>query len=140
MEGSAGKPVDRGDPRVILEHAGLPHRGVVLWLNARPQFRDKFKRDAAAGTRFWRAGTNLLAKLPKKPQRTAEQQLAADIIQLRCRDARERFLAAHAGAVYRKLTNGSRQISCASTTLPMRRPSWCLVLCRRYGRSRPRAA
>ena len=90
------------DPRVILEHAGLPHRGVVLWLYATPQFRDKFKRDAAAGTRFWRAGTNLLAKLPKKPLRTAEQQFAADIILLRCRDARERFLAAHAGAVYRK--------------------------------------
>ena len=106
MEGSAGKPVDGGDPRVILEHAGLPHRGVVLWLNARPQFRDKFKRDAAAGTRFWRAGTNLLAKLPKKPLRTAEQQVAAEIILLRCRDARERFLVAHAGAVYRKLTDG----------------------------------
>ena len=73
MEGSAGKPVDGGDPRVILEHAGLPHRGVVLWLNARPQFRDKFKRDAAAGARFWRAGTNLLAKLPKKPQRSEER-------------------------------------------------------------------
>jgi len=106
MEGSAGKPVDRGDARLILEHAGLPHRGVVLWLNARPQFRDKFKRDAAAGTRFWRAGTNLLAKLPKRQLRTAEQQRAADIIQLQCRDARERFLAAHAGAVYRRLTNG----------------------------------
>ena len=78
----------------------------MLWLYATPQFRDKFKRDAAAGTRFWRAGTNLLAKLPKKPQRTVEQQLAADIILLRCRDARERFLRAHAGAVYRKLTNG----------------------------------
>jgi thioesterase DpgC len=106
MEGSAGKLVDRGDPRVVLEQAGLPHRGVVLWLYATPQFRDKFKRDAAAGTRFWRAGTNLLAKLPKKPQRTVEQQLAADIILLRCRDAREGFLRAHAGAVYRKLTNG----------------------------------
>ena len=35
---------------------GLPHRGAVLWLNARPQFRDKFKRDAAAGARFWRGG------------------------------------------------------------------------------------
>ncbi len=105
MEGSAGKPVDQGDPRVILEQAGLPHRGAVLWLNARPQFRDKFKRDAAVGARFWRAGTNLLAKLPKKPQRSVAQQLAADIILLRCRDARERFLAAHAGAVYRRLTN-----------------------------------
>ncbi len=106
MEGSAGgKPADQGDPRVTLEHAGLPPRGVALWLNAKPQFRDKFKRDAAAGTRFWRAGTNLLAKLPKKPLRTVEQQLAADIILFRCRDARERFLAAHAESVYRKLTN-----------------------------------
>jgi thioesterase DpgC len=106
MEGSAGgKVVNRGDSRAILEHAGLPHRGVVMWLNAKPQFRDKFKRDAAVGTRFWRGGTNLLAKLPKKPLRTPEQQLAADIISLSCRDARERFLTAHAESVYRKLTN-----------------------------------
>jgi len=106
MEGSAGgKVVNRGDPRVILEQAGLPPRGVVMWLNARPQFRDKFKRDAAVGTRFWRGGTNLLAKLPKKPLRTPEQQLAADILLLTCRDARERFLAAHAENIYRKLTN-----------------------------------
>jgi len=106
MEGSAGGDVvDRGDPRVILERAGLPPRGVAMWLNAKPQFRDKYKRDAAAGTRFWRGGTNLLAKLPKKPLRTPEQQLAADIILFRCRDARERFLTAHAESVYRKLTN-----------------------------------
>ena len=106
MEGSAGgKIVNRGDPRAILEHAGLPHRGVVMWLNTKPQFRDKFKRDDSVGTRFWRGGTNLLAKLPKKPLRTREQQLAADIILLSCRDARERFLTAHAESVYRKLTN-----------------------------------
>jgi thioesterase DpgC len=106
MEGSAGgNLVDHGDPRVILEHAGLPPRGVAMWLNAKPQFRDRFKRDAAAGTRFWRGGTNLLAKLPKKPLRTPEQQRAADIILFNCRDARERFLAAHAESVYRKLTN-----------------------------------
>ncbi len=106
MEGSAGSGVaDRGDPRVILDHAGLPHRNVVTWLNGRPQFHGKFKRDAAVGTRFWRGGTNLLAKLPKKPLRIPEQQLAADIILHDCRDARERFLAAHAASVYRKLTN-----------------------------------
>ena len=106
MKGSAGaKPVVHEDARVILEHAGLPHPGVLLWLNAKPQFRDKFKRDAMAGTRFWRGGTNLLAKLPKKPLRTPEQQRAADIILLQCRDARERFMAAHAAGVYRKLTN-----------------------------------
>ncbi len=106
MEASAGgKVVDRGDPRVILEHVGLPPRSVAMWLNAKPQFRYKFKRDAAAGTRFWRGGTNLLAKLPKKPSRTPEQQLAADILLFGCRDARERFLTAHAESVYRKLTN-----------------------------------
>ena len=37
--------------------------------------------------------------------RTSEQKLAADIILLNCRDVRERFLAAHAESVYRKLTN-----------------------------------
>ncbi len=106
MEASTGsKVVDRGDPRVVLEHVGLPPRSVAMWLNAKPQFRDKFKRDAAAGTRFWRGGTNLLAKLPKKPLRTPEQQLAADIILLSCRDARERFLAGHVESVYRKLTD-----------------------------------
>ncbi|MGH6663499.1 MAG: hypothetical protein ACREB2_01165, partial [Pseudolabrys sp.] len=107
MEGSAGKTrvVDQGDPRVILEHAGLPHRGVVMWFNARPRFGYKFKRDAAAGTRFWRGGTSLLAKLPKKPLRTKEQQLAADVILFSCRDARERFLTEHAGSLYRRLTN-----------------------------------
>jgi thioesterase DpgC len=107
MEGSAVRatPLDRADPRAILEHAGLPHRGVVMWLNARPQFHDKFKRDAAVGTSFWRSGTNLLAKLPKKSLRSPEQQLAANIILADCRDTRERFLAVHAGSVYRKLTN-----------------------------------
>jgi thioesterase DpgC len=105
MEASAGgKVVNRGDPRAILEHAGLPHRGVVMWLNAKPLFRDKFKRDAAFATRFWRGGTNLFAKLPKKPLRTPEQQLAAEIILNDCREARERFLAAHVESVYRKLT------------------------------------
>ena len=106
MEGMAvGKVVDRGDPRAILEHSGLPPRGVAMWLNAKPQFRDKFKRDAASGTRYWRGGTNLLAKLPKKPLRTPEQQLAADIILRDCRDARERFLVVHAESVYRRLTS-----------------------------------
>ena len=107
MEGSAGgKPVDRGDPRVILEHAGLPHRGVALWLNAKPQFRDKFKRDAAAGTRFWRGGHESSWPSCRRSRcARVEQQLAADIILLQCRDARERFLAAHAESVYRKLTN-----------------------------------
>jgi len=105
MEGSAGgKAIDRGDPRAILQHAGLPPRVVATWLNASPRFRGTLKRDAAAGTRFWRGGAALLAKLPKKPQRTVAQRLAAEMILGDCRAARERFLTAHAGSLYRKLT------------------------------------
>ena len=37
-----------------------------------------FKRDTAAASKYWRQGTGLLAKFPKKPKRTPEQQLAAN--------------------------------------------------------------
>jgi thioesterase DpgC len=57
-----------------------------------------------AGTKFWRRGTELLAKLPVKPKRTPEQQVAADVILSDCRRAREEFLTRHAETVYRKLT------------------------------------
>ena len=80
MEASAGgKVVNRDDPRPFLNMPACRLAAWRCWLNAKPQFRDNFKRDAAAGTRFWRGGADLLAKLPKKPLRTPEQQLAADI-------------------------------------------------------------
>src|SRR5207342_1135004 len=60
--------------------------------------------DTLAGTKFWRRGTELLAKLPVKPKRTPEQQVAADVILSDCRRAREEFLTRHAETVYRKLT------------------------------------
>ena len=82
--------------RVILGMPACRQRGVALWIKAKPQFRGNFKRDAAAAHEFWRGGADLLAKLPKKPKRTPEQQLAADIILIDCRDAREQFLTAHA--------------------------------------------
>ena len=62
------------------------------------------KRDSAAGTKFWHRGAALLEKLPKKPKRTPEQQLAADIILSDCRRTREEYLTHHAEAIYRKLT------------------------------------
>jgi hypothetical protein len=70
----------------------------------RPRVTGSFQRDAAAATKFWRAGTDLLAKLPTKPKRNAEQQIAAGLILLDCRDLREQFPTRHADAVYRKLT------------------------------------
>src|SRR6476646_10159802 len=94
MEGSARK-ANQSDPKTPLGAAGL---------KAPPCFTGNFKRDAAAGTKFWRAGADLLAKLPGKPARTPAQKLAAERILSDCRQTREAFLKRHAEAVYRKLT------------------------------------
>jgi thioesterase DpgC len=105
MGGSGkSKAVDRGDPKVYFGAAGLSAKAAAAWIKAMFHPTGNFKRYAAVGTKFWREGTAFLAKLPKKPARTVEQQLAADIILFSCREARERFLAHHADAVYRKLT------------------------------------
>ncbi len=99
-----GRPVDQSDPKVIFGNAGLPAKPGAVWTSTRLRFGANFKRDAEAATKYWRAGTDFLSKLPKKPKRTVEQQLAADIILFHCRDAREKFLTRHADTVYRKLT------------------------------------
>ena len=107
MEGSASarkrKPVDQSDPKVIFGNAGLSAKAGTAWMKWFA-FSGNFKRDAALGRKFWRDGSSFLSKLPKKSRRTKEQKLAADIIQFRCREAREKFLTHHAEAIYRRLT------------------------------------
>ena len=106
MEGSGSsknKPVDHADPKAIFGRAGLPEKSAA-WQKAGFRLTGNFKRDVAAGTKYWRVGADLLAKLPNKPKRTAEQKLAAEHILLDCRRAREAFLQRHAETVYRKLT------------------------------------
>jgi enoyl-CoA hydratase/carnithine racemase len=107
MEGSSlakTRELIRRDTAEALIAAGVPPRTAAAWVKAKPRMTGNFKRDAAAGTKFWRAGNDLLAKLPKKTRRTAEQQHAAALIFSDCRRAREDFLTRHAEAVYRKLT------------------------------------
>jgi thioesterase DpgC len=105
MEGSdKSKVVDLADPKVIFGNAVLPTKPGDAWMKTRLLFGRNFKRDAAAATKYWRAGSEFLSKLPKKSKRTVDQQLAADIIQSSCRDARERFLTNHVDAIYRRLT------------------------------------
>ena len=107
MEGSGSgrnKPVDHAAPKIFFERAGLPVKSAAAWQKAGLRVTGNFKRDVAAGTNYWRVGTDLLAKLPEKPKRTAEQKLAAEHILLDCRRAREDFLRRHAETVYRKLT------------------------------------
>ncbi len=100
MEGSAAAKanhIDRGAT------GGLPPKAAA-WLKAGLRLTASFGRDAAAASKFWQQGAGFLAKLPRKPQRSAAQQRAAAAIQASCRSAREQFLASHAEAIYRKLT------------------------------------
>jgi thioesterase DpgC len=104
MEASGSGKVDQADPKVLFGNAGLSLKAGAAWMKTLLDFGRNFKRDAAAATKYWRAGADFLSKLPKKPARTREQQLAADIIQLNCRNSREDFLAHYAEFIYRKLT------------------------------------
>ncbi|HKA77447.1 MAG TPA: enoyl-CoA hydratase/isomerase family protein [Pseudolabrys sp.] len=107
MEGSAiakTRELIRRDTNEILYRAGLPANAAAAWTKAWPRVTTAFKRDASAGTNFWRRGSEFLAKLPVKPRRTPEQQVAVDVILADCRRAREAFLTRHAETIYRKLT------------------------------------
>jgi (3,5-dihydroxyphenyl)acetyl-CoA 1,2-dioxygenase len=106
MEGSRTARAKQAIPanNEILHRGGLHAKSASAWINALPRVTGSLKRDATAATKFWRAGDNLLTKLPKKRQRTPEQQSAADAILFACRRLREDFLKKHADAVYRILT------------------------------------
>src|SRR5664279_4899757 len=107
MEGSSaakGRELIRQDHVEYLRRAGLPVKSAAAWTKARPRVSGNFKRDAAMATKYWRGGADLLAKLPKKPARTIDQQGAVDLILHETRRTREDFLLRHADAVYRKLT------------------------------------
>ncbi|MCB1487205.1 MAG: enoyl-CoA hydratase/isomerase family protein, partial [Bauldia sp.] len=54
---------------------------------------------------FWDRTTALIAALPPKPARNAEQAAAAARIFEIARESRERFLAVHAGTLYEELTD-----------------------------------
>ncbi len=87
-----------------LQRAGLPAKEASAWIKAQPRVSADFQRDVASTRKYWRTGTNLLAKLPRRLKRTAAQQTAADAILRDCRRSREQFLTRHADAIYRKLT------------------------------------
>jgi thioesterase DpgC len=107
MEGSGAaraKKFVQDNASEYLRRGGLPAKAAAAWTKAQPRVGGNFKRDVAAASKFWRSGADLLAKLPKKPKRTAEQQMAAGVILHDCRRSREQFLTRHADAIYRKLT------------------------------------
>ncbi len=95
----------RCDISAVLGGAGLPGETVAAWLAGAGAIGGDYQADADRFSRQWRLGDDLLQKLPRKPQRTAQEAAAAALL-LECdRMSRERFLARHAEAVYRRLTN-----------------------------------
>jgi (3,5-dihydroxyphenyl)acetyl-CoA 1,2-dioxygenase len=75
------------------------------WLAEAPLAAADYASDAARFRRFWLRGDELLRRLPPKPARgLGEAEEAASILHA-AREARERFLAAHATTLYRALTD-----------------------------------
>jgi thioesterase DpgC len=64
------------------------------------------ERDTAAATAAFAAAAGLLARLPRRPQRSPGEQAAAEALLADARRLREAFLGRHAVAVYQRLTAG----------------------------------
>ena len=69
-----------------------------------PRDTGDFGVDCARYSKFWESSAALLARLPAKPARGAEQAGEAEQIKRAARDARKGFLAAHAETLYDRLT------------------------------------
>jgi len=94
----------------LLEQAGLAAEVAADWLGSEPDLSGDYRRDMAAGSHFWLAGTKLLGRLPPKPKRGAAQAMAADLVTTKSRQARDRFLDLHVETLYRTLTKDYRSL------------------------------
>ena len=84
----------------VLEQA------VKGWARSAPQRTTELSSDKAGFGHFWLRSGELLARLPAKPKRNADEAAAATEILALARDARTRFMRAHARGVYDALTAG----------------------------------
>jgi (3,5-dihydroxyphenyl)acetyl-CoA 1,2-dioxygenase len=88
----------------VLSRAGLPRDAVAAWQASGGACGGDYVRDSERFSRQWLIGAELIALLPAKPSRSAAEAAAAAAIVERDRAAREKFLAAYAETVYRRLT------------------------------------
>jgi thioesterase DpgC len=96
--------VEDGFPADGSGRAGLPSETVAAWLASGGALHGDYRRDSENFSRQWRIGAELLAKLPRKPQRSEAEAAAVAALLQRDRAAREAFLAAHVETIYRRLT------------------------------------
>ena len=102
MSPPATKPF--GKEAQDLQRAGIGNDAIKAWRASAPLDIGDFTGDCARYSPFWEASAALLARLPAKTARTAEQADAAEHIKRVAREIRTRFLSAHAGALYDRLT------------------------------------
>ena len=102
-------------PTGSLTAAGLPTDAVATWTAAHPTFPHPAEAQpttlteaAEAAARYFALGADLLHRLPSKPQRTDQEQAAADQLLAIMREARTRFLRAYVEPIYTSLTNAER--------------------------------
>lgn len=88
----------------ILVAAGIPAETAGEWLAAEQTRTADLATDRHRYGGFWLKSAELVGALPPKPQRSPDETAAAALIIGRARAARERFLAAHAEAVYDEVT------------------------------------
>src|SRR6266446_1681065 len=92
-----------------LRASGLGESAVAEWRNAEQRDTADYDRDCRGYAQFWARADDLIRRLPAKPARSPAETAAAAAIFAAAREHRERFLRAHAEAVYERLTrNRSR--------------------------------
>jgi (3,5-dihydroxyphenyl)acetyl-CoA 1,2-dioxygenase len=69
-----------------------------------PTETGEFTADCERYSRFWTQTAELLARLPAKPARSRDESEQAETLKREAREARKRFLRAHADSVYDNLT------------------------------------
>jgi thioesterase DpgC len=100
MSAIAHKSPDPAD----LHNAGLSREAVTAWQSSAPADSGDFSGDCVRYSRYWESAAALLAALPAKPARNAHQSAAAEHVKRVTRASRTRFLSAHVGALYDRLT------------------------------------
>jgi len=93
-----------------LAGAGLPRADLDHLADLEPRFTsaENFEGDAVAASRFFQAGHALVERLPWRPNRSADEQAAADALNQYLRQVRIGFLRHHVGLLYAQLTHERR--------------------------------
>src|SRR5260221_14065728 len=95
-----------------LASVGLPRDEVDRLSQLEPEFGpptsvngEGFERDVQAASRFFQTGQALLERLPPRPNRSADEQAAADALIEYLRQGRIGFFRRRAATLYAQLTN-----------------------------------